>query len=93
MSKSAKANSTHRALLIGRQGNKCCYCARQLLKPQALLPNGKNHPHAATIEHLWRRADGGSNGLHNKAVACQECNSGRGKTDWLTYKSMKMGEI
>lgn len=86
-------NRTHRDLLIGHQRNRCCYCECKLLSTRAALPNGKIHPQAATIEHLKRRADGGTHGLHNKAVACHSCNTGRGATDWLTYKSIKMGEI
>jgi hypothetical protein len=51
------------------------------------------HPHGETIEHLRRKIDGGTGHLDNKALACLECNSGRGDMDWLTYKSWKCGEI
>jgi hypothetical protein len=51
------------------------------------------HPKSQTIEHLRRKADGGTSHPDNKALACYECNSERGDMDWLTYKSLKMGEI
>lgn len=83
----------HRDIIAGRLGHKCCYCERPLLRASAKTRDGKHHPRAATIEHLRRKVDGGRNILDNKAVACFECNNGRGNTDWLTYKSIKMGEI
>lgn len=54
---------------------------------------GRQFPDTETIEHLRRKADGGCNGLHNKALACYRCNVERGEIDWLTYKSFRMGEI
>lgn len=83
----------HRDIILEKQGYRCCYCGSHLLYPHAVLGSGRPHPRAATIEHLRRRADGGDGSLDNKAVACHECNTGRGSTDWMTYKSMKMAEI
>lgn len=83
----------HRELISIKQGGKCCYCGERMLHAQAVLENGRPHPRAATLEHLKRKIDGGTNALDNKAVACHECNTGRGSTDWLTYKSLKMGEL
>lgn len=82
-----------RDLIAEKQNWTCCYCGRGLLKADALKANGKPHPRAATVEHLRRRCEGGTNHPDNKAVACLECNRGRGSVDWLTYKSIKMGEI
>lgn len=82
-----------RDFIAAKQDGKCCYCGVFLLRADAVKPNGKPHPHAATIEHLRRRCDGGTNHLDNKAAACRECNHHRGSTDWLTYKSLKMGEL
>lgn len=85
-------NRKHRNLLIRYQQNKCCYCECQMLPANTRLGVGF-HPRGATVEHLRRKSDGGSNSIQNKAVACYECNSGRGSIDWLTYKSLKMGEL
>ena len=78
-----------REKLYKLQGGKCCYCGR------AMRPHVHKHnlPDMATLEHLKRECDGGTMRLDNVACACLECNTGRGDTDWLTYKSMKMGEI
>lgn len=81
-----------RKLLAEKQGNKCCYCGESLRPVHAKWKNSV-HPKAQTIEHLRRKADGGTGRLDNKALACFECNSGRGAIDWLTYKSIKMGEF
>jgi 5-methylcytosine-specific restriction endonuclease McrA len=45
-----------------------------------------------TLEHLRRKSDGGTNAIDNMALACATCNQSRGGLDWLTYKTMKMGE-
>ncbi|WP_411906312.1 HNH endonuclease [Rhizobium mayense] len=42
---------------------------------------------------MQRRADGGSDHPDNLAMACKECNDGRGEVDWMTYRSFKRGEI
>lgn len=85
-------NKTHRNTLIKHQRNKCCYCECDLLPVNTRNHHGL-HPRSATVEHLRRKSEGGSNAIGNKAVACHECNLGRGATDWLTYKSLKMGEL
>lgn len=83
----------HRDLIAEKQGGRCCYCEVKLVQSTDRLGNGRVHPRAVTIEHLRRRADGGTGVLDNKAAACYECNTGRGSTDWLTYKSIRMGEV
>lgn len=35
------------------------------------------HPHFATIEHIVRKADGGTNNEANLTLACKPCNNGR----------------
>lgn len=88
-----KKTPSHRALLAMKHGRKCCYCGVRLLRRGARLTDRTMHPHGETTEHLHRRADGGSDHLDNKALACLACNSQRGDMDWLTYKSWKRGEI
>ena len=46
-----------------------------------------------TIEHLRRKADGGEDCADNLALACRDCNHGRGHTDWFTYKTIRSGEL
>lgn len=70
------------------QGGLCCYCEVKMRKGQ--VPPEKD---TATLEHLQRKANGGTNGLDNLAASCFECNSGRGLIDWLTYKTYRMGEM
>lgn len=48
---------------------------------------------ALTLEHLERISDGGGNRIGNLALACIECNKGRGLMDWLTYKTYRTGEL
>ena len=83
-----KRKKNLKAKLFSLQGGVCCYCGTKLR-----LRSGPLSPFHATIEHLRRKVDGGTDRRDNLAVACFPCNSGRGDTDWLTYKSMKMGEI
>lgn len=86
------ATAIVRAVLRHAQGGKCCYCGAGMIrwkhKSGARIP-----PKAETLEHLRRKADGGGNARDNLALACRECNQGRGLTDWLTYKSYRMGEL
>ncbi|PDT84369.1 MULTISPECIES: HNH endonuclease [Sinorhizobium] len=48
---------------------------------------------AETIEHLERRAEGGSKRRDNVALACLRCNRERGAMDWLTYTTWRRGEF
>lgn len=90
MSQKKNRRQRLRARLYKLQNGACCYCGRQM----RLVDGSGNHPkNRATLEHLKRECDGGTMRLDNVACACFECNSGRGDHDWLTYKSMKMGEI
>ncbi|MBZ9808095.1 HNH endonuclease [Mesorhizobium sp. ESP-6-2] len=77
-----------RATLRAKQGGRCCYCQTKMRISFSshLLPDSE------TLEHLNRRASGGRNDRDNIALACWECNSGRGTIDWLTYMTIKRGE-
>ncbi|CDM57504.1 putative conserved protein [Rhizobium favelukesii] len=58
-----------------------------LTNPNSRMPN------VETLEHLDRRSDGGSNRRSRLALACFDCNFGRGSMDWLIYKTIKSGEL
>lgn len=64
-----------------RQEGRCCYCSR-------FMPIGSKGPLMPTQEHLIRRCEKRPEPF-NIVAACLECNSGRGDTDWLTYKTQK----
>lgn len=72
------------------QGGRCCYCGRGVVMPG---PHGwkQGHQHrdnAATMEHLQRKADGGTDRLDNLALACKSCNSRRGAMSWVEFKTI-----
>ncbi|MCA1365896.1 HNH endonuclease [Bradyrhizobium sp. BRP14] len=80
-----------RQILRQKQKGRCCYCRVKMVmsdKPPAHLPLN-----AETIEHLERRADGGSKRRDNVALACLRCNRERGAMDWLTYTTWRRGEF
>lgn len=85
-------NKAIRIKLRTKQGGKCCYCRKQMVKRPHI--DGKSLPHdAETVEHLKRQNDGGQSSLDNIALSCVECNAGRGNIDWFTYKSYRLGEL
>jgi 5-methylcytosine-specific restriction endonuclease McrA len=51
---------------------RCEICGR---KVSTLLP--RDHPHRATIDHIYPRGQGGSNALDNLQVACRRCNQAK----------------
>lgn len=70
------------------QGGCCCYCERPMSLPPRRQPKHYRQPKdQATLEHLRRVEDGGRNIPDNYALACVECNGGRGQMDWLSYKT------
>ncbi len=85
-------NSKVRRKLVGllnsKQRGKCCYCEKKVD-----MHCSETHPLRATLEHLKRREDGGGSKLDNVAMACRQCNAGRGSVDWFIYKSYVMGEL
>lgn len=82
-----------RNILRKRQNNRCCYCQTFMFRYQGPQPKGGLPASAETLEHLRRKIDGGTNHPDNLALSCFACNSGRGSIDWLTYKSLRMGEL
>ena len=76
-----------KAELMEKQGGVCCYCERPFYLGRS------NHSFGATFEHLKRKIDGGKSNKDNLALAHRSCNMARGDMDWLTYKSMRLGEI
>ncbi|MFL5015095.1 MAG: HNH endonuclease [Rhizobium sp.] len=77
--------------LFDKQDGKCCYCDQHVILSYRW--RDQQRPDAATIEHLRRRADGGTDHPSNIAMACKACNESRQELDWLTYRSLKRGEI
>lgn len=79
------------------QGGICFYCGRDTVLRQVNMTDkqhmqrlGLTHKfelerRLASIEHLQRRADGGSNDLENLVMACRECNTGRMETPVLLH--------
>lgn len=52
---------------------KCLHCGTRLVVSNAGVPlNG------GTIEHMLPRTHGGTDELHNVALACSRCNNGKG---------------
>jgi len=78
-------------LLFEHQGGRCCYCNRFVIL--SFHRGEQKRPEAATIEHLRQRSNGGKDSAGNFAMACRRCNGERGRTDWASYKSFRMGEI
>ena len=85
-----KENGKLRSRMFLEQKQRCCYCNRIMRKPR--ISEKQDRPNTATIEHLQRRSEGGSNKMGNKRIACFECNNGRGDTNWLEWKTIRMGE-
>lgn len=79
-----------KARLFELQGGKCCYCGKAVrLAPE---PWGLGNPTPddfATLEHLQRKADGGSSHPDNLAVACFQCNTLRGEMNWCEFASVR----
>lgn len=61
--------------LIQRDGQMCCWCHRK-----TSVDCDPEDPLFATIEHVVRKADGGSNQFSNLKVACRSCNVRRQHT-------------
>lgn len=86
-------------LMYSDQKGLCCYCEVLMFHKDrdysAHVPAGSRRTpkRLATREHLKRKAEGGTNDPGNIRLACYDCNVGRGETDWMTYKSLKMKEI
>ncbi len=77
-----------RVALWSEQGGLCFYCD----VPTTLPTESNPIPTTATVEHLTRKADGGTNDPDNLVMACSRCNSTRGKTDWRDWLNAKEAE-
>lgn len=78
-----------RVLIHQAQGGLCCYCrclTRLSVPPHQGLPRPDDF---ATIEHLHRIADGGTDAPDNLALSCFACNSARGAMSWVEFKTLK----
>lgn len=58
--------------LIKRDGPNCCWCGKEVQLTETL-----REPESASVEHVIRRADGGTNAMSNLKVACRKCNNTR----------------
>lgn len=83
-----KRKQAVRKLLWPKQRGKCCYCKHPMVRNHQSTSRRR-----VTIEHLQRKCEGGTNHLDNLALACHTCNVRRGAHDWLTYASIKQGEV
>jgi hypothetical protein len=84
-----RARARLKAFLHKRQGGLCCYCDKPTLLHPDPWPLGTATPdNFATLEHLRRKADGGTNHPDNLAIACFECNAGRGELSWVEWKTL-----
>lgn len=61
-----------RSVLRAKFGDSCCWCGE--LMDFTCMPNEDRF---ATIEHMVRLADGGSNKIENLRLACRSCNNRR----------------
>ncbi|MBB4290623.1 5-methylcytosine-specific restriction endonuclease McrA [Rhizobium leguminosarum] len=77
--------------LFERQNGRCCYCERFVVLSADYKIQQRSD--AATIEHLRRRADGGTNQPHNLSLACKRCNQERGSLSWILYATFRRGEF
>jgi 5-methylcytosine-specific restriction endonuclease McrA len=64
-------------VLLERDGYECCWCGK--VCNLNTRPCNDSHP---TVEHVIRRADGGTNKFDNLRVACRRCNNGRHNRKW-----------
>lgn len=87
---SPQTKSRLKAFLHARQGGLCCYCSRPTVlhppNPQFGAPTPMDF---ATLEHLRRKADGGTDHPDNLVISCFECNVGRGDRSWVEWKTLK----
>lgn len=81
MSKAARI--AIRKLLWELQGRRCCYCRRFVYLDFA------HGSQTATLEHLRRKIDGGTDRRDNLAVACKHCNSSRGDRSWVEFATFQ----
>lgn len=66
------------------QRNHCFYCDGVMESD-----TNANAPAQATLEHLVRQADSGSDDPSNVVAACNACNNWRGSIPWQIYKKLR----
>lgn len=94
MMRPKESHSDLRAKLRRAQQGSCCYCGCKMIKyPPGPAPKGGWPSDAETLEHLTMRKYGGVIKEDNVALACYECNAGRGDIYWFTYASYRRGEL
>lgn len=86
-----------RTQLYIAQAGVCCYCDKPMLMLGDLsqkrfgalygLTARQVRQRIASLEHLHRKADGGSNHRSNVALACVGCNTKRQAKSWVLFKS------
>lgn len=68
-----------RAKVLARDGNRCLYCGKEVDQT------------AATLDHYYPWARGGSDHPDNLATACIDCNSAKGEMLPLNFIAVKHG--
>lgn len=80
--------------MFANQCGRCCYCGRAIeLHPKPWPMGARTPDRFATIEHLQRVADGGSNDPDNLALACFVCNGARGDLSWVEFKTILSQQV
>lgn len=89
-----------RTRLYIAQAGVCCYCEKPMLLTDDMtvkrfaklygLTTVTARQRIASLEHLVRSADGGTNARNNLALACVFCNSKRQDKSWVLFKSERM---
>lgn len=91
-----------RGILWIKQAGLCCYCAIPMVRAEEDIRVAANQlgirccevdSRRASFEHLRRKCEGGTDAIDNLALACRDCNVKRGDRDWMTYKSICLGEL
>lgn len=70
--------------IAAEQENCCYYCGGKM----NLSMTKKRSPKKATVEHLLKKADGGTLRYENIVVACQQCNCNRGDYPVKMWKAI-----
>jgi 5-methylcytosine-specific restriction endonuclease McrA len=91
-----------REVLYIAQAGRCCYCDHVMYTQGALgasrfaslygLTKRQALARKASLEHLVKKADGGTSRRHNVALACVACNSKRQDTSWVEFATHRKQE-
>lgn len=69
--------------IMVRDGGCCVWCHRRVERIRVRA--GHCPPHMATLDHVIPQADGGAFARVNLVLACNACNTARGRTPALVY--------